>query len=295
MTKPPSFACEDNSIAAQLNWAAKLIQSADSSHTSFLLDAKILLSHCLNCTTTYLHTWPEKALLDSQLIQFRDLVKQRCIGHPVAHLIGYRDFWTLRLQVSNATLIPRPETELLVEAALDLDLPSQTSVLDLGTGTGAIALALASEKSNWQVIGVDKSHDAVLLATNNAILNQLNWVQFRQSDWFANIAQQQFDLIVTNPPYVEQHSPYLTQGDVRFEPSSALTSGMDGLDDIRFIIVKARDYLTDSGWLLIEHGFEQGSEIRFLFESNAYVDIQTKADFNGLDRVTMAKKAENDL
>jgi release factor glutamine methyltransferase len=295
MTKATSFPCEDDSIAAQLHWAATSIQSSDPSNTSFVLDAKILLSHCLNCSTTYLHTWPEKALTSSQLFQFDDLVKQRCIGHPVAHLIGYRDFWTLRLQVSNATLIPRPETELIVELALVLDLPAHAKILDLGTGTGAIALALASEKANWQVMGIDKSADAVILAASNAILNQLNSVQFSQSDWFADVAQQQFDLIVTNPPYVEQHSPYLNQGDVRFEPSSALISGLDGLDDIRFIIAQARNYLTESGWLIIEHGFEQDNEIRYLFESNAYVNIKTKTDFNGLARVTMAKKAGNDL
>jgi release factor glutamine methyltransferase len=285
----------DLTIAAQLSWAASVIQAAAPSNDTYKLDAKILLSHCLNCDTTYLHTWPEKSVNHQQALQFSDLVKRRCLGHPVAHLVGYRDFWTLRLQVSNSTLIPRPETELLVESALTLDLPLHAKVLDLGTGTGAIALALASEKSTWQVLGIDKSHDAVNLAKQNAKNNQLENVQFEQSDWFTNVARQRFDLIVTNPPYVEQTSPYLTLGDVRFEPLSALISGIDGLQAIRFIIDRARDYLSASAWLVIEHGFEQGHEIRNIFESKAYVDICTIEDFNGLPRVTMAKFSGNHL
>lgn len=295
MNNSPFSASSEHSIAAQLSWAAESIQSADPINTSALLDAKILLSHCLNCSSTYLHTWPDKTVNSSQLWQFKNLVKQRCLGHPVAHLVGYRDFWTLRLQVSNVTLIPRPETELLVECALDLDLAANARVLDLGTGTGAIALALASEKKGWHITGIDKSVEAVSLANLNAKSNQLESVQFKQSDWFTELAQQRFDLIVANPPYIEQHSPWLKEGDVRFEPLSALTSGEDGLQDIRFIIYQARNYLDTKGWLIIEHGFEQGRAIRKLFQSNAYTEIKTINDLNGLARVTLAKISENDL
>ncbi|MGO4893604.1 peptide chain release factor N(5)-glutamine methyltransferase [Flavobacterium sp. W21_SRS_FM6] len=295
MNKALSSTSEDTSIAAQLKWAASLILSAEAANDTALLDAKILLCHCLQRDTSYLHTWPEKTLEPEQVIQFTELIQQRCQGHPIAYLIGYRDFWTLRLRVSEATLIPRPETELLVESALELGLPDKAKVLDLGTGTGAIALALASEKSHWQVIGIDKSHDAVKLAKQNATENQLDSVRFMQSDWFSKLDKQRFDLIVTNPPYVEDNSPYLQQGDVRFEPLSALISGADGLDDIRFIVGQAKGFLAGAGWLVIEHGFEQDEKIRNIFESNAYVEIRSVSDFNGLPRVTMGKFYENDL
>lgn len=295
MTKIDTSMPQNLSIAALLSWAVQTIQSSDPTITSAVLDSKILLSHCLERDITYLHTWPEKEPQVCQLKQFKHLVQQRCLGHPVAHLVGYRDFWTLRLNVSNATLIPRPETELLVECALQLDLPQDAKVLDLGTGTGAIALALASEKTAWQVTGVDKSHDAVVLANDNRKLNQLVNAKFVQSDWFSNVTLQKFDLIVSNPPYVEIKSPYLLQGDVRFEPLSALTSGADGLEDIRYIIDNARTYLASSAWLVIEHGFEQREEIISIFESYAYVEVQSLEDFNGLPRVTMAKFLGNDL
>ncbi|MDP5040372.1 MAG: peptide chain release factor N(5)-glutamine methyltransferase, partial [Paraglaciecola sp.] len=294
MNKALSSTSEDTSIAAQLKWAASLILSAEVANDTALLDAKILLCHCLQRDMSYLHTWPEKTLEPEQVIQFTELVQQRCQGRPIAYLIGYRDFWTLRLKVSEATLIPRPETELLVESTLELSLPDRAKVLDLGTGTGAIALALASEKSDWQVIGIDKSHDAVKLAKQNATENRLDSVRFMQSNWFSKLDKQRFDLIVTNPPYVEDNSPYLQQGDVRFEPLSALISGADGLDDIRFIVVQAKGYLAGAGWLVIEHGFEQDEKIRNIFESNAYVEIRSVSDFNGLPRVTMGKFYEND-
>ncbi|KXI30753.1 peptide chain release factor N(5)-glutamine methyltransferase [Paraglaciecola hydrolytica] len=276
-------------IAAQLRWAANEITDSAAQSDSAILDSKLLLAYCLNCEQSYLHTWPEKILTEGQIQQFHSLVAQRMAGHPIAHLVGYRDFWTLRLQVSNATLIPRPETELLVESALALALVPQAKVLDLGTGTGAIALSLAFEKPEWQITGIDKSHDAVTLARSNAVLNKLDAVSFRQSDWFSQLDAQLFDLIVSNPPYVEQHSPYLQQGDVRFEPLSALTSGDDGLDDIRFIIAQAKPYLNDGAYLILEHGYQQDVQVRSIFESNAYVEIQSIADFNGLPRISMAK------
>ncbi|WP_340676690.1 peptide chain release factor N(5)-glutamine methyltransferase [Paraglaciecola sp.] len=278
-----------SNIAAQLHWASSVITQSAPEQDSGLLDSKILLCYCLNCEQTYLHTWPEKNLNDQQLQQFQSLVAQRMAGHPIAHLIGYRDFWTLRLQVSSATLIPRPETELLVETALELTLPVNAKVLDLGTGTGAIALALATERPMWQIWGIDKSHAAVQLAKSNAKLNALESVDFAQSDWFSQVEEPLFDLIVSNPPYVEQHSPYLHQGDVRFEPLSALISGKDGLDDIRFIVAQAKQYLSDGAYLVLEHGYSQDIVIRSILESNAYVDVLSVSDFNGLPRVSLAK------
>ena len=295
MTNTVDDGAPEFAIAAQLSWASQVISEKLPDESSALFDSKLLLCHCLGCNLAYLHTWPDKPLSAKQRTDFKKLVEHRAAGHPVAYLLGYRDFWNLRLQVSNATLIPRPETELLVETALQLPLPDKARVLDLGTGTGAIALALASEQPQWQVSGIDKSFAAVQLARQNAQFNQLSAVSFEQSDWFAQVDKQKFDLIVSNPPYVEASSVYLTQGDVRFEPLSALISGEDGLDDIRLIIAQAKDHLHAEGWLVLEHGYAQDAEIRYLFESNSYIDIQTILDLNGLARITLAKNCTERL
>lgn len=222
----------ESTISGLLAWAKIELNEQNSA----AIDARVLLCHCAQITPSFVMTWPEKVLPVEVIDRFRYLVGLRKLGHPIAYLVGYRDFWTLRLKVSEDTLIPRPETELLVEQALALHLPSQAKVLDLGTGTGAIALALASERSNWQVKGVDFMPKAVALAQDNAQQCGLTQVQFSISNWFAQIPPQQFDLIVSNPPYVESDSPYLSQGDVRFEPLWALISGESGLDDIAKII-----------------------------------------------------------
>ncbi|MFT4789686.1 MAG: release factor glutamine methyltransferase, partial [Paraglaciecola sp.] len=201
-------------IEKALAWAKEQLVLSDSP----ALDSRLLLSHALQCEQVYLLTWPDKPLEPTVLSQYQQLVAKRKTGRPVAYLLGYRDFWTQRLQVSPATLIPRPETELLVEIALGLPLSHDAQVLDLGTGTGAIALALASENPNWQVTGVDVNPDAVLLAKANGVANQLKHVRFLPSDWFSALDGNKFALIVSNPPYVETGSEYLQQGDVRFEP-----------------------------------------------------------------------------
>ncbi len=272
-------------IAGALALAREMLIDGESPST----DAKVLLAHVLGQSQTYLFTWSDRTLTDEQREQFVKLIDQRQTGHPVAHLIGYRDFWTLRLQVNPSTLIPRPETELLVEKALELLPDNALAICDLGTGTGAVALAVASERPNLRVTGIDKIEDAVKLAQANAINNNISNAEFLQSHWFSALAGQQFDMLVTNPPYVEEHSEFLQQGDVRFEPRSALTAGEDGLDDIRFIITEARDYLKPGGWLLIEHGFEQGAAIRELFQFSGYTDAETFRDLAGLDRITVAK------
>ncbi|MEP1445076.1 MAG: peptide chain release factor N(5)-glutamine methyltransferase [Paraglaciecola sp.] len=277
-------------IAQALDWAKTQLRdrgvSDDGLHESAAIDSKVLLAASLNKELVFLHTWPEKLLDKLQMKTFEEFIEQRTAGHPVAHIIGYRDFWTLRLKVTPATLIPRPETELLVEIALTLDLPESVKVLDLGTGTGAIALALASEKHNWVITGVDKQSDAVTLAKHNAVLNKLERVEFKQSDWFSAVTQQQFDLIVSNPPYIEENNAYLQLGDVRFEPSSALTAGLDGLEDIRHIVAQSRQYLTHNGWLVIEHGYQQSASVEAIFKENTFKKIYSESDLNGLPRAT---------
>lgn len=278
-------------ITQALSWAKEQLSSHsvsdDGLHDSAAIDSKVLLAASLQREVVYLHTWPEKVLDTQQIKTFQDYIKQRSLGHPVAHIIGYRDFWSLRLKVSPATLIPRPETELLIEIVLSLNLTECANVLDLGTGTGAIALALASEKSDWTITGLDKSPEAVALAKDNANMHKLGRVYFVQSDWFSTVKNQQFELIVTNPPYIEDNNQYLQQGDVRFEPSSALTSGADGLDDIRLIVAQSRHYLVDKGWLVIEHGYQQSSQVQDILRSHSFNQIRSELDLNGLPRVTL--------
>ena len=278
-------------IAQALFWARDELYSHNTSddglYDSAAIDSKVLLAACLQCEVVYLHTWPEKLLDELQIKLFQEYISQRSLGHPVAHIIGYRDFWSLRLKVSSATLIPRPETELLVEIALNLNLAEYSKALDLGTGTGAIALALASENSNWLVTGLDKSLQAVALAKNNAVIHKLERVKFIQSDWFSAVEDRKFDLIVTNPPYIENNNHYLQQGDVRFEPKSALTSGVDGLDDIRSIVSQSKHFLTDNGWLLIEHGYKQSRQVTDILRAHGFNQIRSELDLNGLPRVAM--------
>ncbi|MEP0176101.1 MAG: peptide chain release factor N(5)-glutamine methyltransferase [Paraglaciecola sp.] len=285
---------EPNSTVEQaLKWArCKLTEhqiSDDGSYDSAAIDSKVLLCGCLDCEQIYLHTWPEKQLTMEQINTFHHMLEKRILGYPVAYIVGFRHFWSLRLAVSEATLIPRPETELLVELALDLAFHDSIRVLDLGTGTGAIALALASENKQWSVIGIDKNYEAVKLATLNATNNQLPDVEFIQSDWFSSVEKQKFDLIVSNPPYIEINDHHLTQGDVRFEPSSALISGNDGLDDIRFIIANSVNYLNHKGWLLLEHGNEQAEIIANLLTLNGFLNVRTECDLNGQPRVSMGQ------
>lgn len=278
---------QNHSIAALLGWARGQLSGGESP----AIDARILLMHCLQCDAAYLMTWPEKEVENAVAENFRKLVSERKQGRPVAHLIGYRDFWDLRLTVSPETLIPRPETELLVETALSLALPKDARVLDLGTGTGAIALALARENPDWTVTGVDLQPGAVALAEKNARDNGIDNASFLQSDWFDSVPDTAFDLIISNPPYVEQDSPYLTEGDVRFEPLTALVSGADGLNDIRHISACSLPYLVDTGVIMFEHGFQQAHGVAQILRDNRYTNITTKADLNNLPRLTFAYKS----
>lgn len=265
-----------------LIWAKFLLSTSDSP----LLDAQVLLAHVLEKETVYLMTWPERDLTKVQKSAFEMLVEQRINGVPVAHLIGMREFWSLPLKVNGSTLIPRPDTEILVETALTF-CSSKSTILDLGTGTGAVILALASELPLATCRAVDVSEDAVQLARENATALNICNVSISQSNWFESV-QGQFDVIVSNPPYIDENDHHLKKGDVRFEPLSALVASENGLSDIRLIATQARDYLNDNGHLLIEHGFQQGEAVRDIFSGLKYENIETVKDYGDNDRITIA-------
>lgn len=273
------------SIAKLLSLSVQLESISDTPQ----LDCELLLCHVIDKDRTWLRTWPENYVSPAHQALFKSLLDQRVKGTPVAYLVGSRGFWSMDLNVSSDTLIPRPETELLVEIALKLGLPSQACGLDLGTGSGAIALALASERSDMQWFAVDSQPAAVELAQDNCNQQQLSNVSIFQSNWFDAIKQQdnKFDLIVSNPPYIAKDDPHLSQGDVRFEPTTALVSGVDGLDDIKIIVSQSSIYLNANGWLVLEHGYNQGKAVRDLMLFAGFTEVATRQDYNNLDRVTL--------
>ena len=250
------------------------------------LDAELLLAHVLGKPRSYLRTWPEREPTAEQRDRFEQLLARRRKGEPIAYLLGNQGFWSLELQVSPDTLIPRPDTERLVEVALEVGPQGPARVLDLGTGTGAIALALAAERSAWQLTGVDRMAGAVELAEHNRHRLALDNARFLVSDWFGALADQRFELIVSNPPYIAEDDHHLRQGDVRFEPASALVSGRDGLDDIRVIIDAAPAYLEADGWLLLEHGWQQAGAVRDLLLGRGFIGVQSWLDLGGHQRVS---------
>lgn len=274
---------EKGSIAELLGQASALEAVSESPR----LDLEVLLCHVLDKPRSYLFTWPEK-VLDQQLTQqFNDLLKRRADGEPIAYLTGEKEFWSLSLEVNATTLIPRPDTEVLVETALNVIDKADALVLDLGAGTGAIALALASERPSWQIIAVDTVLGAVTLAEKNRQRLGLNNVSVMRSNWFEGVAQQKFDLIVTNPPYIDADDHHLKEGDVRFEPGSALVSGDEGLADIKVIICGAKSYLGEGGCLLIEHGYQQAVAVRNLLSDEGYTQVSTRRDLGGHERLTL--------
>ena len=257
---------------------------------SATLEIELLLSHVIKKDRIWLKTWPDFQLNDEQVLFFNQLFDRRLKGEPLAFILGFKGFWTLDYAVNSHTLIPRPETELLVEIALSLEFNDNSKVIDLGTGTGAIALALASERPSWQIDATDAVHQAVELAEFNRNMFGLTNVNIFYSDWFDSVSRRDsassYDLIVSNPPYIEQNDPHLQQGDVRFEPSSALVAGLDGLDALRIIIEQAPMHLSPNGWLLVEHGYDQGNSVRRLFDLTGFKQIKTHADLNLQDRIT---------
>ncbi|WP_342325198.1 peptide chain release factor N(5)-glutamine methyltransferase [Kosakonia sp. BYX6] len=253
-------------------------------------DAEILLGFVTGKTRTFILAFGETPLSADQQQQLATLLARRARGEPVAHLVGEREFWSLPLFVSPATLIPRPDTECLVEQALSRLPASPCRILDLGTGTGAIALALASERPDCHVIAVDVIPEAVALAQRNAAHLGMNNVEILQSSWFSALDGQPFSLIVSNPPYIDEQDPHLAQGDVRFEPLTALVAAENGLADLHSIIADARQYLQAGGWLLLEHGWQQGAAVREIFERYGWQQVETCRDYGGNERLTLGQK-----
>jgi release factor glutamine methyltransferase len=257
------------------------------------LEAELLLVHVLDKPRSWLIAHADDALDAAHEADYAALVDRRRNGEPVAYITGRRGFWSFDLEVTPATLIPRPETELLVELALD-KLPAKRAsrIADLGTGSGAVALAVARECPRAQVVATDASAQALAVARRNAERLGIANVMFMQGDWLAPLADQRFDVIVSNPPYIEADDPHLAQGDLRFEPASALASGHDGLDDIRRIVADARNHLEAGGWLMMEHGWNQGEAVRAVLEAAGYREVFTTRDLEERDRVSGGRKGD---
>ena len=262
--------------------------SLDTNEAKF--EAQLLLQNVLNVNRAWLLAHESDTLQDKIKTDYEALLSRRLIGEPIAYIFGYREFFGLNLIVTPDTLIPRPDTETLVETALDkIPLETPFTVLDLGTGTGAVALAIAQNRPEAQVTAIDASSGALDIAKRNSNQLDLTQVDFRLSNWFSALEGERFNLIVSNPPYIEQQDTHLTQGDLRFEPMSALASGTDGLDDIRQIVDNCLLHLHPQGWLMLEHGYNQAHLVTDLMAQSGLIDITTIKDLGGNDRVTIGK------
>lgn len=255
-----------------------------------LIDARRLLCAALGFSHGDLYAYPERQLSDKERAVFSDYIKRRAAGEPIAYILGRQAFWDMELMVSSETLIPRPETELLVEKALDiLDQAKPLRLLDLGAGSGTIALALAKASPKWEIVAVDQEAGALNVAKANAKALSLKNVTFIQSNWFEALTSQRFHAIISNPPYIESHDQHLAQGDLRFEPKTALDGGSDGFASIDVILGMAPDYLYAGGWLMLEHGYNQGAEVCMKLKGFGYKQIKQYQDLNQLDRVSIAQ------
>lgn len=270
-------------IRTALNQA---LHNLDQLNPDSKMEAEMLLSYLLNKNRAYLFAHPEELITTQQLEAYQHLIKERSKGKPIAYLTGHRDFWTLSLKVNEHTLIPRHETEHLVELTLELipDIPN-TTILDLGTGSGAIALALAKERPNWNIVASDYSEEALKIAKENAINNKIGNVKFFHSDWFNDLPKQKYHAIISNPPYIAEQDPHLNQGDIRFEPRSALVSGQEGLADLQYIIQQCFDYLLPNGMILLEHGYDQKIFLKAILNKLGFINVQCWQDIQGHDRV----------
>jgi len=275
-------------IVECLNWGKKILEASRIPQAN--IDASVLLCHVLGVEKTYLLTWPEKEVSSQEAANFQTLVQLRATGKPIAYILGEQEFWSMPFKVTEHTLIPRADTEILVESILKqlADTSSKMDILELGTGSGAIACALAFERPKWHIYAVDICDEALKVAQYNAQqLGLSDSIQYLRSSWFNTVPNQKFDAIVSNPPYVESNSIHLSEG-TYFEPQSALISGPDGLDDIRIIIAQAKHYLNSNGILFLEHGFEQADSVRALFDQYGYTNIQNIKDYAGCPRVSFA-------
>lgn len=275
----------DQSIKTLLSQAASAIDS-DSPR----LDAEILLAQVLGKSRSFLFAWPEHTPTTEQIRSFYQLVQRREKGEPIAYLISEQEFWSLPLHISADVLIPRPETEKLVELALQRHPKRSGHILELGTGSGAISIALACERREWQLVATDLSGKALDIARSNAARHQRDNISFIEGSWYEPLPNDsRFDLIISNPPYIRASDPHLTRGDVRFEPNQALVSGESGLDDIRKIATDGSQFLRDGGWLLLEHGYNQAADVRTLFRAAGLRAVHSETDLAGHERVTLGQ------
>lgn len=269
------------------------LRGAGIAEETLRADVDHLLCHVLAQNPTWLMTWPEAELAGEDCTAFETALARRAGGEPVAHITGERGFWTLSLATDRSTLIPRADTETLIEAVLETLADKRAAPLelaDLGTGTGAIALALASECPAWRVCGVDREAAAVTLAQHNAERNGLNGVSFLQGDWEAPLADHSLDILVSNPPYIRPDDPHLVQGDVRFEPHTALVAAEDGLADLRHLIHAGTRVLRTGGWIFLEHGFDQAEDVALLLIDAGYQTLGQRRDLGGNPRVTFGQR-----
>ncbi len=261
-------------------------------HNTARLDSELLLAHLLGRERTWIHTWPEHRLDEATRRHFEQLVEKRRQGWPVAYLTGHCGFWSLSLEVNPSTLIPRPETELLVEQALErIPADARWRIADLGTGSGAVAIAVARERPRCRIVATDRCATALATAGRNAVATGVSNIVFRSGDWYRPLRGERFHLILSNPPYVAENDPHLSRGDLRFEPPTALVAGSDGLDAIRTLIEDGRNHLEAGGWLLLEHGFDQGSTVTALLHRAGYRDIARYEDLAGHHRVSGGRQA----
>ncbi|NOR81801.1 MAG: peptide chain release factor N(5)-glutamine methyltransferase [Methyloprofundus sp.] len=270
--------------------ASTLLSVSDSAE----LDVEVLLCHVLEKNRSYLRTWPEKQLNESQLKQFTHLLKQRQQGQPIAYITGTREFWSRDFYVDSNVLIPRPDTETLIELCLQLiQHKPDAKLIDLGTGSGAIAITLAAECPQLKVTAVDNSLQALHIAQKNAQLNQAPDIRFLQSDWLSQLAHESFDFIVSNPPYVDPDDPHLARGDVRFEPNSALIAQQQGRQDIIHICKQSQLHLNNGGYLVLEHGYNQKQCVHDILQQHHYQNIQCLHDLANQPRVSYAQWLTN--
>ena len=284
-------AAAGHSIRQQLDWAAGILESISCSAR---LDSEVLLAHCLQKNRSYLMTWPERELDQLQLSCFQELVRRRLQPLPIAYLVGEKEFYSLTLKTTPATLVPRPETEMLVDKVLQMTQTITTPrILELGTGTGAIALSIKQHSAGSEILATDVSTEALQVARENAQTHQLD-IDFRLSDWFSEIEPEPcFDVIVSNPPYIDELDPYLSQGDLPAEPRQALVSADHGMQALTEIIAKGKGYLKPGGWLVLEHGYDQREPVNQLLSAHGYVQVETFQDFNQLPRMSIGQKVLN--